>query len=102
MSGIETKNDVEERVKRLLGEYLGIAPRQIARENDLLRDLSADSLDSMELRQQLEEAFEIELTDSEQNSIPRVGDVIDVIWQHMEQKRSAGSSKTRPSDIGSR
>ena len=72
-------NNIEERVKEIIAEQLGIEPRQIKLESKFVEDLGADSLDVVELIMAFEEAFNIEIPDEDAEKIQTVKDVVDYI-----------------------
>lgn len=77
---IEDKNmsNVEERVKKIVAEQLGVK-EDIANDASFVDDLGADSLDTVELVMALEEEFECEIPDDEAEKITTVQQAIDYI-----------------------
>lgn len=73
---------VEEKVKSIIVEQLGISEDEVKPEASFIDDLGADSLDIVELVMAMEEEFEIEIPDEEAESIKAVGDAINYIKQH--------------------
>ena len=78
---MEAKN-VEERVKNIIVEQLGVEPEQVKPEAQFVNDLGADSLDTVELVMALEDAFEIEIPDEDAEKILTVQNAIDYAVQH--------------------
>lgn len=72
-------NNIEEKVKEIIAEQLGIEPDQIKLESKFVDDLGADSLDVVELIMAFEEAFNIEIPDEDAEKIQTVKDVVDYI-----------------------
>ncbi len=72
-------SNIEERVKAIVVEQLGVKPEQVVPEASLIDDLGADSLDTVELVMALEEEFETEIPDEEAEKINSVGQIIDYI-----------------------
>ncbi len=72
-------NNIEEKVKEIIAEQLGIEVEQIKPESKFVDDLGADSLDVVELIMAFEEAFDIEIPDEDAEKIQTVKDVIDYI-----------------------
>lgn len=71
--------EVFERVKKVIIEQLGVAESAVTSEASFLDDLSADSLDIVELVMALEEEFDIEIPDEDAEKVTTVGDVVDYI-----------------------
>lgn len=70
---------VEEKVKKIIAENLGVEEDEITTEAKFVDDLGADSLDTVELVMAFEEAFEIEIPDEDAEKILTVGKAIDYI-----------------------
>ena len=70
---------VDERVKGIVSEQLGIGVDEINNESSFIDDLGADSLDTVELVMALEEEFDIEISDEEAENISTVQTAIDYI-----------------------
>lgn len=77
-------SSVEERVKKIVVEQLGIKEDAITGEASFVDDLGADSLDTVELVMALEEEFKTEIPDEEAEKITSVQLAIDYINTHME------------------
>lgn len=73
---------VEERVKKLICEQLGVKMEEVKDEASFVDDLGADSLDTVELVMALEEEFETEIPDEEAENITTVKEAIDYILAH--------------------
>jgi acyl carrier protein len=74
---------VEERVKKIVIEQLGVKDEQVTPQASFVDDLGADSLDTVELVMALEEEFECEIPDEEAEKITTVGQAIDYIKAHL-------------------
>ena len=70
---------VEERVKGLVAEQLGVGAGEIKNESSFIDDLGADSLDTVELVMALEEEFDVEISDEQAENISTVQSAIDYI-----------------------
>jgi acyl carrier protein len=79
---------VEERVKRIVIDQLGVEEGQVTREAKFVDDLGADSLDTVELVMALEEEFKLEIPDQEAEKISTVGQAIDYIESHQSKEES--------------
>jgi acyl carrier protein len=74
--------DVEQKVKDIIVEQLGVDAAQVTESAKFVEDLSADSLDTVELIMALEEEFKIEIPDEDAEKIASVGDAIRYIKEH--------------------
>jgi len=70
---------IEQRVKDIIVEQLGVTAEQVTLEAKFIEDLGADSLDTVELVMALEEEFGQEIPDEEAEKLQSVGDVIKYI-----------------------
>ena len=77
---------VEERVREIIVEQLGVEAAQVTERAKFVEDLGADSLDTVELVMALEEEFSIEIPDEDAEKIVSVGDAINYITSHSEGK----------------
>ncbi|RUO36548.1 MULTISPECIES: acyl carrier protein [Aliidiomarina] len=73
---------IEERVKKIIIEQLGVKEEEVKPEASFENDLGADSLDTVELVMALEEEFETEIPDEEAEKIRTVQAAIDYINKH--------------------
>ena len=70
---------VDERVRKIIAEQLGVEEEEVTLEAHFVEDLGADSLDTVELVMALEEEFEIEIPDEDAEKILTVGKALDYI-----------------------
>lgn len=75
-------SSVEERVKKIVVEQLGVKEDEVGNEASFVDDLGADSLDTVELVMALEEEFECEIPDEEAEKITTVQQAVDYINSH--------------------
>ena len=75
-------SNVEERVKKLICEQLGVKEEEVSSDASFVEDLGDDSLDTVELVMALEEEFETEIPDEEAEKITTVKEAIDYILAH--------------------
>ena len=75
---------VEERVKKIIVEQLGVKDDEVTNEASFVDDLGADSLDTVELVMALEEEFGVEIQDDEAEKITTLQQAIDYIKDHMQ------------------
>ncbi|RMH60517.1 MAG: acyl carrier protein [Calditrichaeota bacterium] len=73
---------VEERVKEIIIDQLGVDEGQVKPEASFIDDLGADSLDTVELVMALEEEFGIEIPDEDAEKIQTVGDATKYVADH--------------------
>lgn len=76
---------VEERVKKIIAEQLGVNEGEITNESSFVDDLGADSLDTVELVMALEEEFTTEIPDEEAEKITTVQQAIDYVQSHSKE-----------------
>ena len=73
------EKSIEQRVKAISTEQLGVNPDQVTPDAKFIEDLGADSLDTVELVMALEEEFGQEIPDEDAEKLQSVGDVIKYI-----------------------
>ncbi len=75
---------IEEKVKQLIVEQLGVDEQEVTPSAHIIDDLGADSLDIVELVMTFEESFEIEIPDEDAEKIQTVKDAVDYIQAHVK------------------
>lgn len=75
-------SDLAQKVKDIIVEQLGVDAAQVTEDAKFVDDLSADSLDTVELVMALEEEFSIEIPDEDAEKITSVGDAINYVQEH--------------------
>jgi acyl carrier protein len=75
---------VEEKVKQIIVEQLGVDEAEVTANASFIDDLGADSLDTVELVMAFEEAFDIEIPDEEAEKIKSVSDAVSYIEKHQK------------------
>jgi len=75
---------IEERVKKIVVEQLGVKEEEVTTNASFVDDLGADSLDTVELVMALEEEFECEIPDEEAEKIGTVQAAIDYVKAHVK------------------
>lgn len=78
----KAKMSIEERVKNIIVEQLGVKEEEVKSEASFVEDLGADSLDTVELVMALEENFDIEIPDEDAEKITTVQSAIDYVENH--------------------
>lgn len=77
-------SNVEDRVKKIVVEQLGVKDEEVIPEASFVDDLGADSLDTVELVMALEEEFEIEIPDEAAEKITTVQEAINYIEKYRQ------------------
>lgn len=75
--------DVLERVTKIIVDRLGVEETEVVPAASFKEDLGADSLDVVELVMQLEDEFEMEISDEDAEKIATVGDTVTYIESHL-------------------
>lgn len=75
-------SDTFERVKNIVVDRLGVKEEDVNPQATFKDDLGADSLDVVELIMELEDEFDLEISDEDAEKISSVGDVVTYIDQH--------------------
>ena len=78
---------LEEKVKDIIVEELGVERDKLTSDASFMEDLGADSLDTVELVMALEEEFGIEIPDEDAEKITRVKEAVDYIEKHGEKAK---------------
>ena len=73
---------IEEKVKQIVAEQLGVDAGQVTETASFMDDLGADSLDTVELVMALEEEFDIEISDEDAEKIQTVKDAISYVKEN--------------------
>jgi acyl carrier protein len=78
---------IEEEVRKIIVDQLGVNPEQVTREASFIDDLGADSLDTVELVMALEEKYGMEISDEEAEKLTSVGAAIEYIEKKLAEKK---------------
>ena len=75
------REEIEERVKQIIVEKLGVKEEEVRPEAELIANLGADSLDTVELVMEFEKTFNIQISDDVAAEIQTVEDMVNTIVQ---------------------
>ena len=78
-------SNIEQQVKKIVAEQLGVNEAEVKNESSFQDDLGADSLDTVELVMALEEAFGCEIPDEEAEKFKMVGDLVKYVDNNIEE-----------------
>ena len=81
-----SEKSIEDKVKDIIVEQLGVNPEQVTSTASFIEDLGADSLDTVELVMALEEGFGIEIPDEDAEKITTVKDAVSYIENKVAKK----------------
>ena len=73
---------IEEKVKKIIVDQLGVKEEEVTSEASFVDDLGADSLDTVELVMAFEEEFDLEIPDEKAEKIAKVGDAVTYISEN--------------------
>lgn len=79
---------IEERVRKIVAEQLGVKEDELKDSASFVDDLGADSLDTVELVMALEEEFETEIPDEEAEKITTIQEAIDYIESNINKEEA--------------
>jgi acyl carrier protein len=80
------KVELENKVKDIIAEELGVEREKLTNEASFMEDLGADSLDTVELVMAFEKEFDIDIPDEEAEKLRTVGDALGYLHQRMGDK----------------
>ncbi len=84
------EKEIEEKVRRIIAEKYGLDPSELRPEMRFIEDLGADSLSTIELIAELEEAFDIEIPDEDAEKNQTVGEAIEYMIKRLKEKKAGG------------
>ncbi len=79
---MSTEPSIEEKVNEIIVKQMGVNKEQVKPETSFINDLGADSLDTVELVMELEDAFDVNIPDEDAEKIQTVGDAINYVKEH--------------------
>ncbi len=77
-----TTDSIEDKIKNIINKQMGVGMEKITTESSFVNDLGADSLDTVELVMEFEDAFELDIPDEDAEKIQTVGDAVKYIKEH--------------------
>ena len=80
-----SEKSIEEKVKDIIVEQLGVNPEQVTPTASFIEDLGADSLDTVEIVMAFEEEFGVEVPDEDAEKLQTVGDVVKYIDERSQK-----------------
>ena len=86
------EKSIEDKVKDIIVEQLGVNPEQVTPQASFIEDLGADSLDIVELVMAFEEEFGVEVPDEDAEKLQTVGDVVTYIKERANKSGGAGGA----------
>ncbi len=78
-------DNLEARIRSIVADQLGVEPREVTSDANIIEDLSADSLDVVELVRAIEEAFDIEVPDEDVERMRTVSDMERYVNEHTSE-----------------
>ena len=81
-----TMSEIESRVKSIIVEKFGVSESEVTAEANFTNDLSADSLDRVELIMEIEDEFGIAIPEEEAEKIATVGDAVKFVEEKVAEK----------------
>ena len=79
-------NEIEQKIIKITAETLKIEESKVTTESSFVDDLSADSLDQVELMMAIEAAFGCDIPDEEASKISTIADAVKYVEQYVQQK----------------
>jgi len=76
--------EIDEKVKKIVCDQMGTTPDKISLETSFINDLGADSLDTVELVMEFEDAFGINIPDEDAEKIQTVGAAVEYIGSKLQ------------------
>lgn len=77
---------IEQRVKKIIADHLGQDATQLANAANIIDDLGADSLDTLEISIELEDEFSIDISDEDFRTLTTVQQTVDYITKRVNEE----------------
>ena len=78
---LPSRDQILVEIKQMVSEFAGLAPDKLQEHTDLDADLQFDSLERVELAMEIEEQFDITVSDEMEQEIRTIGDIVDGVMQ---------------------
>lgn len=75
--------NIEERVKQLISEHLGVPLEEVLEKADFIQDLNAQTIEITDIILAIEQAYKIKIPEEEQKNIQTVGDLINAVTDQL-------------------
>lgn len=82
------REHIEEVVKQIIVDKLGVKPEEVANETLLMEDLGADSLDAVEIIMDMEDRFRINIPDEDADKVSTVGEAVSLLERLLKERES--------------
>ena len=79
-------SNTEDTVKKIISDHLGVDNNQTSLDSNLVNDLGADSLDSVEIVMAIEDTFGVEIPEIDEWKLNTVQDIVDYVKEHVSDK----------------
>jgi len=84
---VPTPEEIEQKVISIVSSQMSRDAKEITRETSFINDLGADSLDTVELVMEFEDAFDLSIPDEEAEKIQTVGQAVDYIQNNLNSEK---------------
>ena len=81
-----TEQEMRDKLPKLIADRVGVKPEQCVPEARFVEDLRCDSLDVVEITMAFEEEFDVEINDSEMESVSTVGEAADMLAKKLNER----------------
>ncbi len=89
VSALVDPAEIESKIVEIVSNQMGVDKAEISKETSFVNDLNADSLDTVEMVMEFEDAFEMNIPDEEAEKIQTVGQAIDYIVEYLNKQEQS-------------